>query len=257
MSEATRPSADVTARSGHRHGGRPEPTGSSGVGILARVTDVATVDSTAPATRIWLDERSWVDVTRGWLRDADTLYDQMRTGLPWRQGTMWRYERTVTEPRLSTWIPRGGPVPFPALTAAYRALRRTYGVEFDGFGLSLYRDGNDAVALHRDREMRWLDDTVIAILTLGARRPFLVKSRHLPPGRRLLNDPQDPGGRDLAPAGGDLIVLGGRAQADWLHGVPRVPGQIGGRISVQWRWTSRTGRPEQGPGYGAARHFSR
>ncbi|MCL9761057.1 alpha-ketoglutarate-dependent dioxygenase AlkB [Frankia sp. AiPa1] len=221
------------------------------------MTDGAAVDPAASGERLWLDDRSWVDVTRGWLGGADSLYEEMRTGLPWRQGTMWRYERTVTAPRLSAWIPRGGPVPFPALLDAYRTLRRTYGVDFDGFGLSMYRDGNDAVALHRDREMRWLDDTIIAILTLGARRPFLVKSRHLAPGRRLLADPLDRGGQDLAPASGDLIVLGGRAQADWLHGVPRVPGHVSGRISVQWRWTSRTGQPERGPGYGAARHFSR
>ncbi|MCL9798256.1 alpha-ketoglutarate-dependent dioxygenase AlkB [Frankia sp. AgKG'84/4] len=215
------------------------------------------VDPAARAERIWLDEQSWVDVTRGWLRGADELYAAMRDGLPWRQGTMWRYERHITEPRLSAWIPRGGPIPFPPLLDAYRTLRRTYGVDFDGFGMSMYRGGNDAVAFHRDREMRWLDDTVIAILSLGVRRPFLVKSRHLPAGRRLLNDPDAPGGRDLCPAGGDLIVLGGRAQADWLHAVPRVHGHVGGRISVQWRWTSRSGRPEQGPGYGAARHFSR
>ncbi len=215
------------------------------------------VDPAARAERIWLDEQSWVDVTRGWLRGADELCEAMRSGLPWRQGTMWRYERQVTEPRLTTWVPRGAAVPFPALLDAYRALRRTYGVEFDGFGMSMYRNSSDSVGFHRDREMRWLDDTIIAILTLGAQRPFLVKSRHLPPGRRLLNDPQAPGGRDLSPAGGDLIVLGGRAQADWLHAVPRVPGHVGARISVQWRWTSRAGRPEQGPGYGAARHFSR
>jgi alkylated DNA repair dioxygenase AlkB len=102
--------------------------------------------------------------------------------------------------------------------------------------------------------MRWLEDTVIAILTLGARRPFLVKSRHPPRNARILNDGR--GGRDFSPAPGDLLVLGGRAQADWLHAVPKVPGLAAGRISVQWRWTSRTGRPEQGPGYGAARTFS-
>ncbi|KPM50493.1 DNA repair protein [Frankia sp. R43] len=206
--------------------------------------------------RVWLDAHSWVDVARGWMPAADALYEAVRDGTPWRQGTMWRYERHVTEPRLSAFIRSGAPVPFPPLLAAYRALRQRYGVDFDGFGLSWYRDGNDAVAFHRDREMRWLDDTIIAILTLGARRPFMVKSRHLPAGRRILNDPQDCAGRDFSPAGGDLLVLGGRAQADWLHAVPRVTGAVPGRISVQWRWTSRSGRPEIGPGYGAARTFS-
>ena len=38
-----------------------------------------------------------------------------------------------------------------------------------------YRDGNDSVAWHADRELRELTDTRIAIVTLGARRPFLVR----------------------------------------------------------------------------------
>lgn len=216
----------------------------------------ARVDPDVAIERSWLDETSWVDVGRGWLNDADRLYADLREGLSWRQGTMWRYERYVSEPRMTSFVPRGKLVGFPALAEAYRTLRARYGVEFDGFGLSWYRDGNDAVAYHRDREMRWLDNTVIAFLTLGARRPWLVKSRHLPKTARVLNDDRGEG-IDLAPGSGDLIVLGGRAQADWLHAVPRVRGSVGGRISVQMRWTSRTGRPEAGPGYGAARHFTR
>jgi hypothetical protein len=61
---------------------------------------------------------------------------------------------------------------------------------------------------------------------------------------------------DLAPSSGDLLVLGGRTQADWLHGVPPQPGLREGRISVQWRWTSGDGPPEHGPGYRAPRHFN-
>ncbi len=215
----------------------------------------ASVDSDATFERIWFDDTSWVDVARGWMTGADRLYRELTGSVPWKQGAMWRYERYVTEPRLTSWISRGRPVPYPALVEAYRMLRRRYQVDFDGFGLSWYRDGNDSVAFHRDREMRWLDNTVIAILTTGARRPFLVKSRHLPPGRRILND--DSGARDLLPGSGDLLVLGGRCQADWLHAVPKVRGVVAGRVSVQWRWTSRTGRPERGPGYGAPRTFSR
>ncbi len=63
------------------------------------------VDPAARSERIWLDEQSWVDVTRGWLRGADELCEAMRSGLPWRQGAMWRYERQVTEPRLTAWFP--------------------------------------------------------------------------------------------------------------------------------------------------------
>jgi alkylated DNA repair dioxygenase AlkB len=111
----------------------------------------------------------------------------------------------------------------PALLEVQGAIERDYRVRFDGFGLQYYRDARDSVAMHRDREMRWLDDTVVAILTLGATRPFLVQRR----------DSRDRASAfDLAPASGDLMVFGGRFQADWLHGVPKVRRAVRGRISV-------------------------
>ncbi|MDT3446656.1 MULTISPECIES: alpha-ketoglutarate-dependent dioxygenase AlkB [unclassified Pseudofrankia] len=222
------------------------------------VAALARVLVAAPLERHWLDRTSWVDIGRGWLPGADELYQRVRDATQWRAGAMWRYEKYVVPPRLSAWYDAGRPPPVPELTAAHAALRRRYGIEFDGYGMSYYRDGADSVAVHRDKELRWLDDTVIAILTLGARRPWTVKPVRLAPGRRILNDPSDATGLlDLAPGSGDLLVLGGRAQADWLHGVPKVAGHVSGRISVQWRWTSRTGKPLQGAGYAAARHFGR
>ena len=102
--------------------------------------------------------------------------------------------------------------------------------------------------MHRDREMRWLDDTVVAILTTGAQRPFLVQRRNTRDTSTAL---------DLSPASGDLMVFGGRFQADWLHGVPKVRHAVRGRISVQWRYTTKRGRPETTPGYYAPREFSK
>ena len=59
----------------------------------------------------------------------------------------------------------------------HRSLQRRYHVQFSGFTLMQYRDGGDGQAFHRDTDMRWLDDTVIAVLTLGARRPWLLRPR--------------------------------------------------------------------------------
>ncbi len=212
------------------------------------------VDPDASFERIQLDATSWVDVARGWLRDPQRLYDELAAGIAWRQGRVFRYERWVDEPRLTAgWQPDRPPA-VPALLTAVRALRSRYGVPFSGAGLSWYRDGRDSLAFHRDREMRWLDDTRIAILTLGARRPFHLRPR----GNRWDHEAPARGAtHDVAPGAGDLLVMGGRCQADWEHGVPRAPGLGEGRISVQWRWTSRTGRPVQGPGYRAPRHFTR
>ena len=146
-----------------------------------------------------------------------------------------------------------GAVPHPSLLDAQGSLQSTYGVRFGAMAFAWYRDGRDSVAFHRDRELRWLDDTVIAVLTLGARRPWLVRPRT----NRFAHELPNRGAtHDLASGPGHLLVMGGRCQADWEHSVPKVDRPVAGRVSVQWRWTSRTGRPERGATYRAPRHFS-
>ena len=86
-------------------------------------------------------------------------------------------------------------MPNPALEVIATRLEALYRVPLAGPGLNYYRDGHDSVAFHADRELKHLDDTLVAILTLGASRPFLLR----PHG----------GGRsvDLRPSSGDLLVM--------------------------------------------------
>ena len=206
--------------------------------------------------RIQLDETSWVDVARGWVvePDADELFAALHENVAWQASKLFRYDHWVEERRLgSMWRP-GLPLPHPHLADVHRALQRRYKVRFDGFGLIQYRDGADGQAFHRDTDMRWLDDTVIAILTLGARRPWLLRPR----ANRHSTEPGKGATHDLAPAAGDLIVMGGRCQAEWEHSVPYLPGRdVGTRISLQWRHATRTGRPFVGAGYRAPVHYGR
>jgi len=224
------------------------------------VTEAVSIDRNATPQRHELDDDSWVDVTRGWLHGADDLYSALVEGVSWRQGRVFRYERYLDEPRLGSWFGRETPYPHPALTEAHRAIQHQYRVTFDGVGLAFYRDGRDSVAFHRDTDLRYCENTVIAILTLGARRPWLLQPRGNPDRFRGDGAGAGYGGKaiDLEPGSGDLIVMGGRCQTNWLHAVPKVPGPLpAGRISAQWRWTSRTGRPEQQPAYSAPRRFTR
>jgi alkylated DNA repair dioxygenase AlkB len=184
------------------------------------------VDLAAPFERLSLDDASWIDVARGFLRGADTLFEQLRDGVPWKQGDRWMYDRMVDDPRLSRWYTPDEPLPHEALVVVRRVLEGRYGVPLEGVGLNYYRDGRDSVASHRDRELRHLDSALVAILTLGARRPFLVR-------------PRDGGSSiDLSPASGDLIVMGGACQAGFEHGIPKVA-HAGPRISASYRWSSR------------------
>jgi alkylated DNA repair dioxygenase AlkB len=186
------------------------------------------VDPAVPFERLQLDDQSWVDVARGWLHGADTLLDALIERVDWQQHRRWMYERMVDDPRLSRWFSADETLPHPALEPVRSALAEHYDVPLGGLGLNYYRDGRDSVAPHRDRELRHLDDTLIAIVTLGARRPFLIRPRG--------------GGksRDISPASGDLLVMGGRTQVNWEHGVPKVK-SAGPRISATWRWSSQKG----------------
>ena len=90
---------------------------------------------------------------------------------------------------------------------------------FGGVGLAWYRDGNDSVAFHRDTDLRYCENTVIAILTLGARRPWTLQPRG---GRDRFDEGIAAGTIDLSPAGGDLLVMGGRAQTNVGCGKSRI-----------------------------------
>ncbi len=206
----------------------------------------AHVDRGVPVERLDLGGGAWLDVARRWLVDADELFTHLRDEVAWQTSSLFRYDHRVEERRVGSWWKPGTPLPHPALGEATRTLQHRYSVRFDGFSMLQYRDGADGQAFHRDTDMRWLDDTIIAVLSLGATRPWLLRprtSRHdHGPGRGATHD--------LAPGSGDLLVMGGRSQADWEHSVPYLPGRpVEPRISIQWRFARRTGRPFAGGSY--------
>jgi len=180
-------------------------------------------DPNAEWEMIMLGDGSWLNVSRGWMLGCDTLLEQLAATVPWRQGRRRMYDRVLDDPRLSCWYPVGAPLPHPVLDRARDDIASHYDLPLRSLALNYYRNGRDSVAFHRDRELRDTTDAIVAILTLGSTRPFLLRPRG--------------GGRsiDLRPASGDLLVMGGRTQADWEHGVPKVT-RSGPRISASWRW---------------------
>lgn len=216
------------------------------------------VDRSAPVERLQLDVTAWVDVVRGWIppADADEIGAHLLAEVAWQSSQLYRYDHVVEEQRLGAGWRRGTPLPHPALAEATCVLQHRYGVTFDSFGMIQYRDGTDGQAFHRDTDMRWLDDTIVAILTFGQQRPWQLRPRA---NRRFAEAPGKGATHDLAPASGDLLVMGGTCQAGWEHSVPYLPGSRGllPRVSIQWRFARRTGRPFPGSGYRAPQHYGR
>lgn len=191
-----------------------------------------------------LDATSWVDVVRGFLVGADDVMTELIPTVAWRTGRRQMYDREVDDPRLSCWWRSTDAAPHPVLGDARSAIGAHYGVELGGVGLNYYRDGADSVAFHRDRELRDPANTLVAILTLGSERPFRIRPYGGGPSI------------DLRPSSGDLLVMGGRCQSDWEHGVPKVVSGVGGRISASWRWSpDGSHRRAQENGYFTARQW--
>jgi len=216
--------------------------------------DALTIDRRAPSVRTALGDGSWVDLVSGFVRNPHEVMEMIYEETAWQQNETLRYDKYVPERRLSAGLRSASR---PLLHQTDMHLRATYRQPMEGVAAILYRTGDDFQGLHSDREMRWLDDTLIAIVVLGQRRPFVIRERgpwaeslvnRVPPG-------QDPADLVLLPGEGDLLVMGGRCQADWLHGVPAFE-TSNPRISLTWRWARRSGRPDTNPGYADGRQFS-
>ena len=89
-------------------------------------------------------------------------------------------------------------------------------------GFNLYRDGADSVAWHRDRIPPEIVDPVVALVSLGEPRTFLLR-------------PQGGGkSRAFKLGHGDLLVTGGQTQRRFEHSVPKVKAS-GARMSIAFR----------------------
>lgn len=190
--------------------------------------------SYAGLRRISLDETSWVEHVPGWLAGADELFAQLLATGRFGQREVQMYERKVPEPRLTAgWSADVGsgdlPEPLQAIAAA---LSGRYGVAFDRIWVNLYRDGHDSVAWHGDRNRRTHHNPLVATVSLGARRRFLLRRRGT-----------SGASHELRLGAGDLVLMMGACQHEWEHTVPKEARAVGARMSITLRHTAHLDQP--------------
>lgn len=179
------------------------------------------------AQRQHLAGGAWIEHVEGWLAGASAVFDELVDAVPWQEGDQLMYGARVATPRRTWWWADDAAPPdarrsVPAIDAARALLSARYGRPLTSVGFNLYRDGADSVAWHGDRVARDHTDAVIAIVSVGARRPFRLRPKA--------------GGSSLAFAlgAGDLLVMGGSCQRTWQHAVPKVA-RAAPRISITFR----------------------
>lgn len=124
------------------------------------------------------------------------------------------------------------PRPLPAsLDALRRAAERETGERFNFCLVNYYASGDDSIAYHSDDERFLGPEPAIASVSLGARRDFLMRRK--PEGKGEGASPP----LKLPLGSGDMVLMRGKTQANWLHSVPKRRGGEGGRgrVNVTFR----------------------
>lgn len=170
--------------------------------------------------RIALDDGSWVEHVSRWLPDDKALMTTLLTSAGWEQRERRMYDQMVLEPRLTAEYSSLSQAPV-RLQEIGGLLSAQYGVPYDSAWLNLYRNQDDSTSWHADRPCV-RSECIVPVLSLGETRRFLIRPKA--------------GGRTRAfvVKGGDLIVMGGRCQKDWVHSVPKERGFAGARISINF-----------------------
>lgn len=185
---------------------------------------------TLPDAEISLDPR-WLEPAA-----ADRLLAELREGIAWENHPVRLFGREVPSPRLSCWIGDPGasyrysgvrfePHPWPdALLPLRERLRSELGMDFNSVLANRYRDGRDAMGWHSDSEPELGAEPVIASISLGSARRFVLKHRD-ESGQRLA----------LELRHGSLLVMAGPTQQHYRHALPRTARPVGERINLTFR----------------------
>ncbi len=169
--------------------------------------------------------------------EASVLLGQLTASLDWQQHRLKLFGRERLTPRLCAWYGDAGarygysgqalePLPWTAPLAALRQrLEAALGFTFNSVLANLYRDGADSMGWHSDDEASLGPQPVIASLSLGATRRFVLRHRR----RRDLKT------LTLALEHGALLVMAGDTQRHWHHAVPKTRQPVGTRINLTFR----------------------
>lgn len=167
--------------------------------------------------------------------EADELYSHCLT-LSWQQNNITLMGKTMPVPRLECMYGDAEcdylysksvllkPLPWTTELLKLRCnieLQTTY--QFNIVIANRYRNGQDSIGYHADKEPSMGVSPAIASVTLGATRKFQLRSNR--------------GGKptDFWLEHGSLLLMKPGCQQEWVHQVPKTSKPIGERINLTFR----------------------
>jgi hypothetical protein len=124
--------------------------------------------------RLPLGDGAWVEYQPGFVQGHAALFDALVQSTRFRIGEEQIYDRILPTPRMVAGLPEDGPG-HPLLDEIRKSLSERYGQAFVRVSMALYRDGRDSVAFHGDRVARTLPEALVATVSVGEPRRFLMR----------------------------------------------------------------------------------
>ena len=169
--------------------------------------------------------------------DEKVLLKQLIEETPWRQDEVTVWGKTHRQPRLIAWYGDAAQsysysgITLSALPWTPALLRIKETVEtlcqnaFNSALVNYYRDQRDGMGFHSDDEPELGPAPVIASVTFGAPRHFVLKHRYR----------KDVANVKLPLPSGSVLLMSGDTQRYWKHGVPKQRKPCGPRINLTFR----------------------
>ncbi|MEW6092271.1 MAG: alpha-ketoglutarate-dependent dioxygenase AlkB [Pseudomonadota bacterium] len=157
--------------------------------------------------------------------------------VPWRQESVNLWGKRFEQPRLIAWFGDADKTyTYSGITLTPNAwtpyllnlrhrVESIVDKEFNSVLLNYYRDNNDSMGFHSDDEPELGKQPVIASLSIGEERTFILKSKtekSLKPIRLRLPS-------------GSLLLMQGSTQENWLHGIRKESKPCGPRVNLTFR----------------------
>lgn len=179
------------------------------------------------------------------INDANALYENLLTELPWQSDIVTLFGKTHVTTRQIVWM-GDHDVSYYYSGQTRRAIPWTkqmlhvkrhieqqlssigINVDFNSCLLNHYPSGEDGMGYHADDEKELGAQPIIASLSLGARRKFVFKHKTI----RQKNKPVKV---ELYLESGQLIVMHGDTQDFWMHTITKTKTVASGRISLTFR----------------------
>lgn len=168
--------------------------------------------------------------------DARSWFEQLTLEIPWKQEPIRMFGKKVMQPRLTAWVADKGlsyrysgiemkPLPWnQPLIEIKMQIQKLLGTKFNSVLLNLYRDGRDSMGWHRDNEPELGRNPLIASVSLGEPRRFLM---------RLYSNPETK--IEFLLNHGSLLVMAGECQTEWEHSIPKSLKINSPRINLTFR----------------------